>query len=33
VAEVVVGTLLGHPRHHRERRLGPGQRLDLTFLV
>ena len=33
VADVVVGALLGHARHHRERRLGPGQGLDLGLLV
>ena len=33
VPDVVMGALLGHARHHRERRLGPGQRLDLRLLV
>ena len=31
--DVVVGALLRHARHHRERRLRPGQRLDLGLLV
>ena len=33
VPDVVVGALLGHARHHRERRLGSGQRLHLGLLV
>ena len=33
VADVVVGAFLGHARHHRERRLRPGQGLDLGLLV
>ena len=33
VPDVVVGRLLWHAGHHRERRLGPGQRLDLALLV
>ncbi len=33
VTDVVVGAFLGHPGHHRKRRLGPRQRLDLRLLV
>jgi len=33
VPHVVVGPLLRHARHHRERRLGPGQGLHLGLLV
>jgi len=33
VPDVVVGPLLRHAGHHRERRLGPGQGLDLALFV
>ncbi len=33
VADVVMGAFLGHAGHHRERRLGPGQSLDLGLLI
>lgn len=33
VAVVVVGAPFGHPRHHRQDRLGPVQGLDLGFLI
>ena len=33
VADIVVGAFLGHAGHHRERRLGAGQRLYLRLLI
>ena len=33
VADIVMGAPLGHVRHHGERRLASGQRLDLGLLV
>ncbi len=33
VADVAVGATLGHARHHRQNRLLPVERLDLTLLI